>query len=338
MGRFTSILCASVYVLGASNDIRAADFPTFNGAVSPFDKPVMLQLRPHPIAKASKKTTAYFSTGTEKNNFETLVTAKTEAIKSGDEIIHTYEPLAMSVQMLGQKQEHKVPPMIIRMRMSARNNFIDIETDFQNMSDGEKSPITQYMPIVLKFLNSATKLFPVNGVREGHYFYNITESEINLDEYFPARYLNDNQYIQLKQNLKFSFKGVAGGITTYREREVIFVKISGEVRVKDVHSNKGSVNLFVQINGYSLLDTFTGRMVLTDVLYKGKGTFEDFKFSGEGHEIMNLELNSLTENKLKLSGDSLQKMNLPKAKKECAQLGFKTGTEAYGDCVMKLYK
>jgi len=66
------------------------------------------------------------------------------------------------------------------------------------------------------------------------------------------------------------------------------------------------------------------------------GKFGELDVSGEIREPMEVHLHASTLKHRYSSKVVSTKMSLQEAKKECAELGSKKGTENYGNCALKL--
>ena len=326
-------LCLTIALLlgGTSSIAKAADYPKYGGTISPIDQPILLRNRPHPSSKWSKQTALSFSFGKEKVNLMQLFTGKTKVIQSASSIVQILEIEEMIMETKDQKKKEKAPRFLLKLIMTPRGEYQSIELEGPDISNEDKRKIDQYSPLVITFLNSTIKSLPQNGLLKNHEFFNITETALNFSEYVPSVYVPEG----LKLNI--SYRGIASGVAQYKGRQVIVINISGKISIGDTQIENISLkNLRVRANGYALMDTFSGRWIFSDILMEGDGTVGEQDVFGEIRETLEVHLHASTPKHKYSSKMVSTKMSLQEAKAECAELGFKKGTEKFGTCVMRL--
>ena len=79
-------------------------------------------------------------------------------------------------------------------------------------------------------------------------------------------------------------------------------------------------------------------LCISAILFSQNDEIHIMDITVEGREIWEIHLHSSTPKHKSLSNSVSTKMSFQEAKRECAELGFKKGTEKYGECVLELYK
>ncbi len=323
-----------VISIGASSTAEASDYPKYDGEISPIYKPMLLRNRPHPSSKWSIRATGSFSFGKEKIDYEQSLTGKTKVIQSASSIVQMSE---IDDFQHTQIKGHKFPDLsifqtfLLKLTMTPGGQYqkIDVESSKINFTNEDKNKIDQISAPIINVLNSIFKSLPQNGISENHEFFNINEPELDLSDYIPT---------VSGIALNISYRGIAIGVAQYGGRQVIVIKKSGKISIDEIRvENISYRNVRIKLNGYALMDTYTGRWILNETLMEGHGKLGELDVFVESRETGELYLHASTPKHKYSSKVVSTKMSLQEAKEECAELGFQKGTKKYGDCVMKLY-
>jgi hypothetical protein len=341
-------LCLTIAVLlgGTRSIAEAADYPKYDGDISSIDKPLLLINRPHPSSKWSIRGTGSFSFNEEKINFEQLITGKTEVIQSGSSIVQRLEIDDFQHNLMkGQEAPDMslIQTTLIKLTMAPSGQYkkIDVESSIHKVTNQDKDKLDRFFGVIIKALNSTYNPLPKNGILQNHAFFNINESALSIGEYI-RKYNIPDEYVDAGITLSgitfnISYKGIAIGMAQYGGRQVIVIKKIGKISINKIPVENISIrNVLIKINGYALMDTYTGRWVLNETLIEGHGKLGELDLFVESRETGELHLHASTPRHKYSSKAVSTKTSLQEAKEECSELGFEKGTEKFGTCVMRL--